>query len=367
MTQPKIAIVCDWLTSWGGAERVILALHHLYPDAPIYTSIYDPGNLPMFASADVRPSFLQKFPGAKRHHQWYLAQMPTAFESFDLSEYDIVISSAHSCAKGVITKPETLHVSYCHSPPRYLWDDSHRYVANYPWPDFLKRTLIPRFLHGLRVWDRAAADRVDHYVANSNYIADRIGKYYRREADVIYPPVDMDPYESVDKQDYYLAVGRLIPYKRFDLIVEAFNRLKWPLKIIGVGNQLDKLKKMADSNIEFLGKVPEDVLRDTYRHAKGFVFPQVEDFGITAIEAMAYGCPVVAYRKGGALETVADKVSGLFFDAQTPESLVDALQRCEKTHFDVEKIRAQAEKFHLKVFAEQFDQLVKSRWEEWQA
>src|SRR3989338_1794423 len=275
---PKIAIVCDWLTDMGGAERVILALHRLYPEAPIYTSIYNRSNLPQFVEADVRTSFLQKLPGAERRHQRYLAQMPLAFEAFDLNEYDVVISSSHSCAKGVITRPDTLHVSYCHSPPRYLWDGSHHYVNEYPWPKILKKTLIPSLLHNLRLWDRAAADRVDEYVANSHYVAGRIQKYYRRESTVIHPPVGLLPFESVQRDDYYLAVVRLIPYKRFDLIVEAFNVLKKPLKVIGTGNQLKKLQKLASPNVEFLGMVPDESLRRYYQYAKALVFPQMEDF-----------------------------------------------------------------------------------------
>ncbi|MDP2624886.1 MAG: glycosyltransferase, partial [Candidatus Peregrinibacteria bacterium] len=200
MDKLRIAIVCDWLTDWGGAERVILALHKLYPEAPIYTSIYDKDHLRVFDDADVRTSFLQKFPGAKRHHQRYITLMPAAFESFDLSGFDIVISSSHACAKGVITKPETLHLSYCHSPPRYLWDNSHEYIKNYPWPKWLKKFVIPGALHKLRIWDRAAADRVDRYISNSHYISGRINKYYRREAKVIYPPVEMDAFKKVKKE-----------------------------------------------------------------------------------------------------------------------------------------------------------------------
>lgn len=363
--RPKIAIVCDWLTDMGGAERVILALHLLYPDAPIYTSIYNRPNLPQFAEADVRTSFLQKMPGATRRHQRYLAQMPLAFESFDLDDYDVVISSAHSCAKGVITKPDTLHVSYCHSPPRYLWDGSHRYVEEYPWPRLLKRTLIPSMLHDLRVWDRAAADRVDVYVANSNYVAARIEKYYRRESTVIHPPVELTLFEPSEREDFYLAVGRLIPYKKFDLIVEAFNRLKKPLKIVGVGNQLNALKKLASPSVEFLGAVPEHQLRELYRSARALIFPQVEDFGITPLEAMGGGCPVIAFAGGGALETVKDRESGLFFHEQTVEALEQAVLDFEGMSFDTAKVRAQAELFDSKVFATEFGDFVQRSWEKW--
>ncbi len=367
MHQPRVAIVCDWLTDWGGAERVILAMHELYPEAPIYTSLYNEGNMNEFSKVDIRPSFLQKIPGAKRHHQRFLGQMPAAFESFDLSAYDVVISSSHSCAKGIITKPETLHISYCHSPPRYLWDNSHQYVKDYPWPKWLKRFVIPSILHNLRIWDRAAADRVDRYLANSEYVVGRIEKYYRREAEVIYPPVSMEDFDPPsEREDYYLAVGRLIPYKRFDLIVKAFNELKLPLKIIGTGNQEKKLRRIADRNIEFLGMVPEKELLNYYRYAKGFVFPQVEDFGITPLEAMAHGCPVIAYAKGGGLETVEDGKSGLFFHQQTVDGLKRAIHNFERKVFDPEAVRAQAEKFHEKVFKEKLKAFVNKEWEIWQ-
>ena len=364
MSKLRIAIVCDWLTSWGGAERVILAMHELYPEAPIYASLYDEKNLVQFAGMDVRPSFLQKIPGAVRHHQRYIGLMPSAFESFDLSDYDVVISSCHSCAKGIITKPETLHVSYCHSPPRYLWDNCHQYIKDYPWPNFLKKTIIPSALYKLRLWDRAAADRVDRYIANSNYIAGRIAKYYRREAEVIYPPVDMDSFDSAERDDYFLAVGRLIPYKRFDLIVGAFNELGLPLKIIGVGNQEKILKSKAASNIEFLGMVPEDELKNYYKSAQAFIFPQVEDFGITPVEAMAHGCPVIAYAGGGALETVKDHVSGLFFDDQTVDGLKHAVVQFQRSSFDPLKVRTHAEQFHVDRFKRELEAFVESEWEQ---
>lgn len=363
--EPKVAIVCDWLTDMGGAERVILALHRLYPEAPIYASIYNRSNLPQFAGAEVHTSFLQKMPGATRRHQRYLAQMPLAFESFDLDEFDIVISSSHSCAKGILTRPDTLHVSYCHSPPRYLWDGSHHYVNDYPWPSLLKKFLIPSLLSELRVWDRAAADRVDFYVANSEHVAARIQKYYRREATVIHPPVELLPFEPSAREDFYLAVGRLIPYKRFDLIVKAFNRLKRPLKVVGVGNQLKRLKKLASPNVEFLGHVSEEVLRGLYGAAQALIFPQVEDFGITPLEAMGAGCPVIAYADGGALETVQDKVSGLFFHEQSVDALEQAVRAFEGMRFDPLKVRAQAEQFDASVFASRLTAFVDRAWKEW--
>lgn len=363
---PRIALVCDWLTSWGGAERVMFALHLLFPDAPIYTTIYDPSNLPMFSQAQVIPSWLQKMPGAKRHHPWYYPWMPRVFESLDLRDYDLVISSSHSAAKGIITKAETLHVSYCHSPPRYLWDDAHRYLQEYPWPRWLKYTLIPGFLHRLRVWDRAAADRVDFFVANSHAIAQRIRKYYHRTSTVIYPPVETERLaSSKPREDFFLAVGRLIPYKRFDLVIEAFNRLKWPLKIAGVGHQRRTLERMAGPTIEWLGWVSEEELRSLYGRAKALIFPQVEDFGITAVEAMAQGCPVVAYSGGGALETVIEGVSGTFFEEQTVEALVEKLTSFEVDAFDSKRVRRHAEQFGAAVFNRTFLKFLEAAWAEW--
>lgn len=379
MNSPRIAIVCDWLTNPGGAERVIGVLHEMYPEAPIFTSIYNRKALPEFEKADVRTSFLQHWPFAKRHHQFYFPWMPMAFESFDLDAFDIVISSSHSCAKGVITKPNTLHLSYCHSPPRYLWDGSHQYLEEYPWPRWLKRTVIPGYLQKLRVWDRAAAERVDVFAANSQHVAKRIAKYYRREATVIYPPGGGEEAEN-RKQNLVetreqgskarlggLAVGRLIPYKRFDLIVKAFNELGLPLKIVGVGNQLGALKRMAHSNpnIEFLGHVSEEELHRHYREAKALIFPQVEDFGIVPLEAMAHGCPVIAYAEGGAVETVAEGKSGHFFRKQTVEALVDAVRKFEGMKFDEEKIQNQATKFSRAHFEETFSAFLEEQWEAW--
>lgn len=363
MKDLKVAIVCDWLTSWGGAERVILALHRMYPEAAIFTSIYDPTHFPDLAKADVRTSFLQKFPGAKKNYQRYFSQMPLAFESFDLDEFDVVISSSHSCAKGVITRPDTLHVSYCHSPPRYLWDGSHQYLKEYPWPGLLKRTFIPSLLRDMRLWDRATADRVDRFVANSAFVARRIQKYYRRDAEVIYPPVSMFPYVPSVRGDAFLAVGRLIPYKKFDLIVQAFNALKLPLKIVGVGNQLGRLKKMAGSTIEFLGMVSEEELHHLYATSRALIFPQIEDFGITPIEAMSFGCPVIAYAEGGALETVRDGVSGLYFNEQSEDALIRAVRRFEVTVFDPLAVRTQAERFDASVFSDRFSSFVGEAWD----
>lgn len=362
MEEAKIAIVADWLTDPGGAEKVVLAMHRMFPEAPIYTSIYNKANLPQFEDADVRTSFLQKALFAKKHHQWYLKWMPMAFEQFDLSEYDIVLSSCHSCAKGVITKPSTMHVSYCHTPMRYVWDDCHRYVKDYPWPRIVKK-VAPYILSKIRLWDRLAADRVDHFISNSDYIGERIKKYYKSDSKTIYPIVETDDfYMSAETEPFYLAVGRLIPYKKFDLIVEAFNHLGLPLKIVGRGPEMKRLKKAARSNIEFLDYVSDEELRQLYSTCKAFVFPQIEDFGIAPVEAMASGRPVVAYAEGGALETVKDGVSGVFFKTQNAEALIRAVMKADKKKWNSKKIVDSVADFGRKRFEKELEGFIKRKW-----
>lgn len=336
----KIAIVCDWLTVFAGAERVVYELHKLFPKAPIFTSLYDEKTCKMFANADIRESALKFLPFSRKLHRLYFPLMPKIFEKMDFSEFDIVISSSHSAAKGIITKPSTLHVCYCHSPMRYVWDQSHTYQKTYQ--SFLPlKFLYAPILHSIRQWDRLAAERVDVFLANSNYVARRIKKYYRRESKVVYPPVNLDFSSLPGKRgNYYLAVGRLIPYKKFDLIIEAFNKLKLPLKIVGEGSMRSKLKTISKKNIEFLGKVSDSELGKIYAGAKALIFPQIEDFGIVPLEAMSCGTPVIAFAKGGVLETVTENVSGLFFKEQTEKSLIEAVKKFEKMrwkHSDVEK------------------------------
>ncbi|MCD6109295.1 glycosyltransferase [bacterium] len=361
----KVAIVCDWLTNFAGAERVIYKMHKMFPDAPIYTSIFNSEKMKAFENAVVHTSFIQHFPRAKNKHQWYLSFYPIAFEQFDLSGYDIVLSSAHSAAKGVITKPETLHISYCHSPMRYAWDNSHEYIRNYKMP-WIARSFIPKLIHKIRMWDRLAADRVDYFLTNSNYVKKRIKKYYKREADVIYPMVNVqDFYISKGKKDYYLAVGRFTPYKKFDLIVDTFNELPYKIKIVGTGVQEKELKAKAKSNIEFLGFVSEEKLKDLYANAKGFIFPQIEDFGITPLESMSSGRPVVAFNKGGALETVVEKKTGIFFEEQNIPHLKAAIEKCEKTDWDSKKIRNHAKKFSSEIFEEKLYKYIEDKYLEW--
>lgn len=350
MEELKIALVADWLTDQGGAEKVVYALHKIFPSAPIYTSIYNEKNLPQFGEADIRTSFLQKWPFAKKKHQLFLKWMPVAFEQFDLSEFDVIISSSHSCAKGVITKPDAVHICYCHTPMRYVWDDCHRYLKDYPWPSSVKK-VAPYLLHHLRLWDRLAADRVDYFISNSNYIGERIKKYYKKDSKTIYPPIDLSGFKVAEGEgSYYLAVGRLIPYKRFDLTVDAFNHLGFPLKVVGDGPEMKRLRRMARSNVEFLGFVSDEKLKELYAGCKAFIFPQVEDFGIAPLEAMACGRPVIAYAEGGALETVKDGVSGVFFNTQTTDALVKAVLKFEKKKFDKNEVAKSVADFGIERF-----------------
>jgi glycosyltransferase involved in cell wall biosynthesis len=363
----KIAIVCDWLTNFAGAERVILKMHKIFPDAPIYTSVYNEKTMQAFKDAVIHTSFVQQIPKAKEKHQLFLKLYPLAFEQFDLSQYDIVISSCHSCSKGIITKPETLHISYCHSPMRYAWDNSHEYLRTYNMHGFLKK-FVPKLMYKMRIWDRLAADRVDFFATNSNFVKKRIKKYYKRDAEVIYPMVDINNFyiSNQDTKKYYLAVGRFTPYKRFDLIIDAFNELPYKLKIVGTGVAQKELKKRARTNIEFLGHVSEEMLKDLYANCKALIFPQIEDFGITPLEAMASGRPVVAFNKGGSLETVIDNKTGIFFDEQNVISLKSAIEKCENTGWDSKLIRQHAMKFDEKVFEKEFLSYIEEKWDYWQ-
>lgn len=361
----KIAIVCDWLTTSGGAEKVILSLHKLFPHAPIYTTIYDPTKVKGFENATIHTSYLQHLPFSKRKHQLYLGFMPRVFENFDLDEYDIVISSSHSCAKGIITKPHTLHICYCHSPMRYAWEDSINYIRNYDMNPIAKK-LAPWFIHKIRLWDRLSADRVDFFVANSHHVQRRIQKYYRRPSSVIHPFIKPELFHnSSERQDFYLAVGRLTPYKKFDLLVETFNETGLPLKIVGTGISEKKLKEKAKENIEFLGFTSDEELRDLYSKAKALVFPQLEDFGIIPLEAMASGCPVIAYKKGGATETVIDGKTGIFFDEQNVDSLKHALRKRSTIKFHHKAITDHARQFSEDRFQKEIIQLIEKKWKDW--
>ncbi len=360
----KVALVHDYLSQDGGAERVLKAFHEIWPEAPIFVLFHDQNKLSDFKSADVRESFIGKIPGAKKRYQWFLPWMPLATERHNLHDFDVVLSSTSAFAKGVLTRPNTLHISYCHTPTRYLWTDTHEYLEDLKQNRLIK-AFLPSIIHHLRLWDKMSVDRVDHFIANSYTVKSRIHKYYRRDADVIYPPVDVDKFKiSNNIGDYYLSGGRLVPYKRFDLLVQAFNRLKMPLKIFGEGLELENLKKIAKPNIEFLGRVSDQEKADLLSRCRAFLHPQVEDCGITPIESMSSGRPVIAYPVGGATETVIPGETGVFFPEQTWESLLDCVLHFNWENWNSEKIREHAQKFSTEHFKERIEKYVSERLDE---
>ncbi|MDD5032243.1 MAG: glycosyltransferase, partial [Patescibacteria group bacterium] len=319
----RVALIHDHLAQDGGAERVLKILAEMFPEAPIYTLLYEKKNADKyFKDRHIETSIIQKLPGGIKHYQWYMPFMPMAVEFFDLRKYDLVLSNTSAFAKGVITSPSTLHICYCHTPTRYLWDYTHQYINELKYNKYLKK-IISLILNYVRLWDSQAAERVDIYIANSENIKKRIKKYYRREAAVIYPPAEIEKFHiSESQEDYFLIGGRLAPYKRVDIAVEAFKKMGKRLKIFGDGVDLRRLKEIAggSKNIEFLGRVDDKAKAELYSHCQAFLNPQEEDFGITVIEAMACGRPVIAFRKGGATETVIEGKTGVFCDEQTAEA-----------------------------------------------
>ena len=359
----KVALVHDYLNQMGGAERVVMAFHQLFPDAPIYTSIYDPQRVdPVFQSMDIRTSFMQKLPMVTKHHQPYLPFYPFAMEHLDLRGYDLVLSSSSAFGKGVITRPETLHICYCHTPMRWCWN--YREYVEREQLGRVARSLLPLLITGLRIWDQTSAMRVDHFIANSPIVAERIQKYYRREAVVIPPPVEagrfsFDPDAVVE--DYFLIVSRLVPYKRIDLAIEACNLLRLPLVIIGAGRDLERLKHMAGPTIRFLGRLSDDEVLYYYAHCRAFLFPGEEDFGITPLEAQASGRPVIAYGAGGVLASVVDGITGAFFPEPTVESLVAVLASFDERGYDPQTIRSHALEFDLPRFHRRILQYIEAK------
>ncbi len=359
----KVALVHDYLNQMGGAERVVMAFHQLFPDAPIYTSIYDPQRVdPTFQSMDIRTSFMQKLPMVTKHHQPYLPFYPFAMEHLDLRGYDLVLSSSSAFGKGVITRPETLHICYCHTPMRWCWN--YREYVEREQLGRVARSLLPLLITALRIWDQTSAMRVDHFIANSPVVAERIQKYYRREAVIIPPPVEagrfsFDPDAVVE--DYFLIVSRLVPYKRIDLAIEACNRLRLPLVIIGAGRDLERLKHMAGPTIRFLGRLSDDEVLYYYAHCRAFLFPGEEDFGITPLEAQASGRPVIAYGAGGVLASVVDGITGAFFHEPTVESLVALLASFDERDYDPQTIRNHALEFDLPRFHRRILQYIEAK------
>ncbi len=355
----KIALIHDILVQEGGQERVLHALQELFPEAPTFVLIFDRDKKEKYyKNRDIRATFLQKMPGIEKKYQWYLPLMATAIESHNLKGFDLVLSSSSSFAKGVICKPETLHICYCHTPTRYLWSDPQGYIEDLPYPNFIKK-FLPFYLSNLRNWDWAAAQRIDYFLANSNAVKEKIKKYYNQDARVIYPPVDVNKfYISKKVEDYYLIGGRLVPYKRYDLAIQAFNKLNIPLKIFGIGPEYERLKKMAKKNIEFLGEVTEEEKAKLFSKCVAFINPQEEDFGITAVEAMASGRPVIAYKKGGALEIVIAGKSGEFFEDQVWEDLANTIIHFQPEKYNPYEIKNYAEKFSKQRFLKEIKSFV---------
>ena len=359
---PRIAIVHDGLATsggGGGAERVLDVLHGMFPEAPVFTTVYDAARMPrQMRGWDIRTSFLQRLPGCPARYQWYLPLFPMAAEGLDLRGFDVVISCNHAVAKGVLVDSHAFHMCLCYSPLRYVWDMYQEYLEVETLPGW-QRALLPLVMHYLRTWDALSSARVDEYVAISNYVRRRIEKYYRRPAAVLYPPVDVVGIGEALKlapppADYFLVVSRLVAYKRIDLVVDAFNRLGLPLVIIGDGKERRALEARAGANIRFLGRQPDDVVRFHMATCRGFVFPGIEDFGIAPVEAMAAGSPVIALNRAGAAETVRDGETGVLFERQTVEALVEAVRRSEHIAFDRAVIRAHAARFSTERFKRDF-------------
>jgi glycosyltransferase involved in cell wall biosynthesis len=350
-SEPRVALIHYWLVAMRGGERVLERLLRLYPGADIFTHIYDRGSMSArLRSAKVTASFVGRLPMARRFYQYYLPLMPMALEEFDLSAYDLVISSESGPAKGVITRPDSLHVCYCHSPMRYIWDHYHQYKRE---ANPLARLAMPLLYHRLRKWDESSSARVDKIASNSRFIQSRVAKVWRRESEVIHPPVETGLFTpSLDIDDHYLWVGQMVPYKRPDLAVDAFNRNGRKLLMVGSGSMIKKLKARAGSNITFVERMDFAALRKAYARARAFIMTAEEDFGITPVEAMASGRPVIAYGRGGALDTVIPDSTGLFFEQQEPDSLVDAIERMESflAHFDSRAAILQADTFTPEVF-----------------
>ncbi len=364
MENIKVALVHDWLTGRRGGEKVLEVLAELFPQAPIYTLFHFPGSqIPEIEKRIILTSFLQRLPFLKSHYRTYLPLFPLAVELFDLQEFELVISSSHCVVKGVIPRPDALHISYIHSPVRYAWNQYFAYFSAQKLPLFSK-IFIPPVIHYLRLWDESASSRVDHFVANSSNVARRIQKYYRREAEVIPAPVDTEFFRPGERraEDYYVIVSALVPYKMIDLAIVAFNRWGGRLKIVGQGPDIKKLKRLAGANIEFLGAVDSSLLLRLLQDARALVLPGEEDFGITALEAEACGTPVIALGRGGALETVIAEKTGIFFPEPKVESLLAALDKFQGLEFNKPDVRSHAMKFSLDIFKEKIQACIREKW-----
>jgi glycosyltransferase involved in cell wall biosynthesis len=362
----KVALIQEWLVSVGGSDKVVKAISEVFPEADIYTLVANRKTCDElgFDYSKIKTSFIQQLPFGRTKHRMYLPLMPLAVEQFDLREYDIIISSSHAVAKGVLTKSDQLHICYCHSPVRYAWDLYHEYLCDAGLHKGLKGYFVKYILHRLRQWDMLSSFRVDYFISNSNYIAKRIKKIYGRDAVTIYPNIDVCRFElCTEKSDYYLASSRLVGYKKIDLIVEAFNKMPdKKLIVIGEGPDFKKIEKIAEKNITMLGYQPFEELKTKMQKAKALIFAADEDFGMIPVEAQACGTPVIAFGKGGSLETVKNNETGLFFYEQTAEAIIEAVTLFEKQHFDCLTIRKHAEQFSEERFKQEIKNFVLDKY-----
>lgn len=363
----KTAIVYDRVNKFGGAERVLLSLNQIFPDAPLYTAVYSPSKASWAkVFPKVIPSWLQKIPFSSDRHEHFPYLMPLVFESFDFSEYDLVISVTSEAAKGIITKPSTKHICYLLTPTRYLWSH-YDFYFNEPPSSFkvypFMKTLSKPVVKYLRSWDKVAAYRPDKMIAISTAVKKRIKKYYQRDSEIIFPPVEIEKFVSstkAKKQDYYLFVSRLVPYKRPDLAIEAFNELGLPLIVIGDGSEKQKLRAKAKPNIKFINYLTDEKLAGYYQRTRGLIFPQEEDFGIVALEAQAAGAPVIAFKAGGALDTIIEGKTGIFFEKQSKQNLIGAVKKMEKMRFRREDLVNNAQKYSKEIFKKEFKKFVEN-------
>jgi len=365
----KVALIHDFLIRFGGAERVLQALCEIFPKAPIYTLLYDEKKMgEFFPKEKIRTSFLQKFPKfLQNRYKYLLPLLPIAPETFDLRDFDLIISSSSSFAKGIVPRVNTLHICYCHNPMRFAWDYSLFYLKEQK-KGFFLNPLLKVSLHFLRIWDRNAAQRADYFIANSKATQKRILKYYRKEAEIIYPPVEVKNPKSqilnpkIQEPDYFLIVSQLTPYKKIDVAVAAFNKLKLPLVIIGEGPERKRLQNLAKENIKFLGWQPDEVVRQYYQNCAAFIFSGEDDFGIAPVEAMGFGKPVLALRCGGALDSVIEGVTGEFFDDPDPAVLADGVRRLRENlpNYNPVEIKKQARKFSKERFIEELQDFIEN-------
>jgi glycosyltransferase involved in cell wall biosynthesis len=373
---PRVAVVHEWMVMFAGSERVVQHILRRFPSADLYSviSIMERDEAPELIDRLKGTTFIQRMPWLRKMYRRYLPLMPLAIEQLDLSDYDIIISSNHAVAKGVITGPDQLHISYVHSPMRYAWDMQQKYLKDSGLDRGLKGYLARRMLFNIRMWDSVSANRVDHFLANSHYIKRRIAKTYRREADVIYPPVDLEWFSPEgERSDYYVTASRLVPYKQAQLVVETFSKMPdRRLVVIGDGPEMNRIKRMATPNIELLGHQPNEALREHMRRARAFVFAAEEDFGIMPIEAQACGAPIIAFGRGGSTETVLpfgteERPSGILFDEQTAASLAAAIDLFEANEaaFSPQASYDNAMRFSAPRFEKEISEYILKKWDEW--